>query len=929
MPSPRCGEDIALLSRMVRTRLPGGPTLLMLPDKKAKVAAVQIWLPAGAHTEGPGKGGLSHFLEHMIFKGSRELEIGELANLIEASGGDVNAYTMSDATYYHFTCLPEGLETCLGAMAEAAWWPRFDPAEIERERRVIFAEIDRANDHPDQRLQEALFQRAYGANHPFGVPILGTRATVRRLDRHQLLHHHHRRYAPAGAVVVLAGAVKEDMVRTVLQRVLRGLPGAFHRGTTRTGRSPAIPPPSPKGEGPRTFVLRGRSGLAHLELAFAAPPFLHPDAPALEVFAMILGMGESSRLYSRLCVEKPLMHDVSTDVFFSIGPGLFFLGGAAAPADVRVAAENIIRVARSILEGEPPTKEEIERVRLTFEAEFQFRRERVSGRAQAVGYVQLQTGNAHFAQIFLQRVKTVRQVDVLRVARKYLSPRTLTAGAFLPEGANALEARELRRAIHVGFSHSAEATRARKKGGARGGASETLLALSARKISAFPVSLKRGAARFARKKGGAHRAALPGGARLLVLHGSATPVFALRAVFLGGQRLEGKERAGMHSLMADVATQATRSMDSDLLSRRIDGLAISLSGFAGRNSLGISFSCLSSVAQDALEIFAEMLEAPAFDPDDIILARREAEAERRSDLDDLGHLSRLRSMSALYGDHPFARHLLGSRLTLARLNTKVLRRAWRRWVVPGNMVIGAAGEIDPAGLTARLRRLTKRWAERAPGWHGPKKPAPPRPLTRARARRHVVEDAGQSHIHLSFLGTSFFDPRRFALSVLAAALGSQGGGLFMELRERRGLAYALHVLSDEGLDPGPFSLYAATAPEAEDEAITLMRGELERVRSNGLGRDELERAKAFLIGGHARAHQRASARASELAYCARYGLPYESEARFIRRIRAVTGAAVRAAAREFLAPERECLVRLGPALRKRQTRSRKKRTENG
>jgi zinc protease len=151
----------------------------------------------------------------------------------------------------------------------------------------------------------------------------------------------------------------------------------------------------------------------------------------------------------------------------------------------------------------------------------------------------------------------------------------------------------------------------------------------------------------------------------------------------------------------------------------------------------------------------------------------------------------------------------------------------------------------------------------------------------------------------------------------------------MELRERRGLAYALHVLSDEGLDPGPFSLYAATAPEAEDEVIALMREEVERVRSNGLRRDELERAKAFLIGGHARAYQRASARASELAYCARYGLPYESEAGFIRRIRAVTGAAVRTAACEFLAPERECIVRLGSALRKREMRSRKKKAKNG
>ncbi|MEE9240445.1 MAG: insulinase family protein, partial [bacterium] len=122
----------------------------MLPDPSAATVAIQAWLPAGSSAEGQDEEGLAHFLEHMIFKGSRRLGVGELAARVEASGGDINAYTMSDSTYYHLICLPETLDSCLADLAEALWWPRFEEVEIERERGVVLAEIDRAMDQPDQ-----------------------------------------------------------------------------------------------------------------------------------------------------------------------------------------------------------------------------------------------------------------------------------------------------------------------------------------------------------------------------------------------------------------------------------------------------------------------------------------------------------------------------------------------------------------------------------------------------------------------------------------------------------------------------------------------------------------------------------------------------------------------------------------------------------
>jgi zinc protease len=156
--------------------------------------------------------------------------------------------------------------------------------------------------------------------------------------------------------------------------------------------------------------------------------------------------------------------------------------------------------------------------------------------------------------------------------------------------------------------------------------------------------------------------------------------------------------------------------------------------------------------------------------------------------------------------------------------------------------------------------------------------------------------------------------------VLTTALGSQGGGLFWELRERRGLAYAVFASSEEGIDPGPVSFYAATAPEAEEEAVEVIHSELARVRESGLGQEEFDRAKAFLIGEHLRSLQRAGARAAEAAFDALYGLEREGPDAFRKKIQAVRTEDVLAAARTFLAPEKGAMVRLGPPIRGRRRR---------
>ncbi|MDA1001634.1 MAG: pitrilysin family protein, partial [bacterium] len=358
----------------------------------------------GSHTERPGQEGISHFVEHMIFKGSRNLEVGGLAGLAEMAGGDINAYTMSDATCYVLTCLPETMETCLDAMADALWRPNFDPLEVEREQSVILEEIYRADDEPEQKLQKKLFRLAYGKSHPYGQPILGSAASVRGISARDLRRYHRERYAPPKACVVLVGPIDKREGRRRAGRILADLRPGGRLVLSRPAGRMRIPRPSPSSRGPRFFTMPGRTGVAHFELAFEVPPVTHPDAPAIEALAMILGAGESSRLYRTLCAEAGILDDVSTDPFLSAGPGLLFLGGGGDAGKIAPAAAEMIRQALALGGALPPEEEEVARVLRWFEADLEFRRESAGGRARIAGYAEIVAGNPRFALQYFDRI---------------------------------------------------------------------------------------------------------------------------------------------------------------------------------------------------------------------------------------------------------------------------------------------------------------------------------------------------------------------------------------------------------------------------------------------------------------------------------------------------------------------------------------------
>ncbi len=856
---------VVTLPDIQRENLPGGPCVLLREARLAPVVELQIWCRAGSADERSGESGLAHFHEHMLFKGTQRRGVGEIAGEVEGAGGRINAYTSFDVTVYHATLPSDRLEIGIDVLTDAVLHSSFDPEEIRREIEVVLEEIRRGEDSPFQVLGNAVFEQAFRA-HPYRAPILGTPGSVAAFDRARVRGFFERWYAPDQLTVVAAG----DFDRALLLARLREAFAGAAPSLAKRERSPEAPQ-----RGLRSFVLTRRFERASLELAWRGVALAHPDAALLDLLAFVLGCGESSRLAQRVKERDELVDRVDASCFTPLDPGLF---SVSIETDSRRAADAIAAVVSEveILRQEAVSAEELDKARANFLATEHFARESVSGLAQKLGGFELLAGDYRAEAGYLERVRSATPADLLRVAREHLAPEALTAGAVLPE------------------TEAAALTEARIAAAVAAGVGRIQRAFSVPRREKSP--------------GEARAYTLANQARLYLLPRRDVPVVAARAALLGGQLAEDAGSAGLSSFLACMWLRGTEQRSAADFARATEGLAAEIDGFAGRSSLGLTLECTRESFAPAFDLFAEALLEPAFAQPELERERSEtlAAIERREDR--LAHRTYQLFAEAHYRSHPYRLPVLGSAETVSGFDAAWLRAHHERLVRGRNLVIAVAGDLDPddaaARVSARLGALGDADFEA---------PSPPEEDAPREIRRAVLhKQRAQSHLVIGFRGLRVSDPDRFALELVTQLLSGQGGRLFLELRDRRSLAYSVAATNLEGVAPGTFTVYIATAPEKREEAEARLLEQLEELVQRAPEPGELERAQRFLVGNFAIDRQRNAVHAAHVALDALYGLGADAAERYPEAILAVTPEDVLRVARRVIQLDAYTLAAITP-----------------
>lgn len=821
---------------LLRTTLDNGLNVVLVEDHSAPVVALNVWVRTGSADERPTEAGMAHVFEHMLFKGTERRSVGEIARTVEAAGGHINAFTTFDITVYHITMASRDAALGVDVLADAVQHSTFDAAELAKEIEVVVEEIRRGQDSPSRVLSQALFDAAYAA-HPYRRPVIGTEESVRSFERDDLLAFHRRWYVPNNMTFVAVG----DFEPTALLDTVRG---AFRDAEPRPDLvHPRAAEPAP--DGPRAVVVRRDFEQTLFSLAYTITRFADADTAYLDLLSLVLGGGESSRLYRNVKDRQRLVHTIGAGSYTPLDPGLFFIDASLDPenleAALRASRDEIARIQRF-----GPAEAELERARVNLLAQTIREKETMEGEAYKYGYYETLGGGAENEGEYLDRVRRATPDDIRRVAREYLVAERATVGALLAPGA--------RPELDEGA---------------------LLAALRAESDTAVAAAEQ--------LRDGIRRYTLPNGLRVVVKRNDSIPLVGLRIAFMGGLLAESEATQGASSFMAEMLDRGTEQRSAAQIAAEVEGIAGSLSGFSGRNTFGLTGEFFTESLDSGLELFIDALLHPRFDPHEIEKLREERLAALRRREDSLAQKAFDLFAAGLYPGHPYRFPPLGTEESIKRLDRATLVSLYGRYARPGNGVLGVVGDVDPDAFVELLAKHLGDWdgevsplPERSP----PRPPDEPRELSIEKSRNQV-------HIVMGFPGLALDDPDVPALDVLTQILAGQGGRLFLELRDKRSLAYAVSAFSIEGVDPGSFGVYIASDPEKLDASLAGLEGELKRLTTEPILDEEIRGAKSFLIGSQAISLQRFSTQATLLALDELYGLGATHHLDYEERIESV------------------------------------------
>jgi zinc protease len=890
-------------------RLDNGVWVLVLQTPKPAagyrgVASIQLWISAGAAVERAPEHGCAHLLEHMVFKPFVDARgrSRDLAGVVEQLGGDVNAFTSHDETVFHATVPADAFTEVSEMMLAAVIGRRIDRELLGREQEVVVEEIRQYADDPSARSVQQMMSDLYG-EHAYARPVLGEEHEVRSLTPGTLQGFGRRQHRGERITLVVAGPVSSKKVEALARRVLGPLAHAER----------AVPRGRPKPPaGPCIKVLREDVQETYLRLGWMGGTVVEVDGVALDVAAVALGQGESSRLAVGVRRRARLVSDAYASYAAGVISGTFMVSAQADAERTEQAAMALLAEVEAL--GQTPlAADELARARALLQSSLIYRRETVQGQAHALGYFATTCGRLDAETEYFEILAALTPERVREACARHLRRDCCALTILVPrERVDARSARAIAKRLLRGQASPAAASAAIEsvvavESSATATPSKLASRTAARPSHAIEPPRRRArSSRLVPDELGIYRVTHASGLRIVARPDASVPMVSGWLVWPGGLRLESSRDAGLASLTAAVLNRGSTHQDGDALAREVEGLAAVLDGFCGHNSLGLQTECLAEHLPTLLARALECALEPSFTQAEIDEARRIAIADLDADADDPGHVAYREMLAALYGRHPHGRDLRGTEASLMRIDRAKLVRNWRRRYPIGRAVLSLAGAFELGAVLEQLDDLLARagTAERSElTWPG----GPPKWPKRSR-ELELSAEREQGHCVIGFPGLHVGSDEGAALDVLCSVLGGQSGRLFEVLREREGLVYQVGASASEHVDGGHVVFYAASSQDKLESARAAIETEILRIVREPIHAEELARAQQCLIGQFESGLQRRSRVASRMVFGEAYGLGAAYFLRYPERVATVERAQILALAERVFDPRRQVTV---------------------
>lgn len=831
-----------------------GLNVIGVESHKSPVVSVQIWTRNGSADEAAGDEGLSHFIEHLVFKGTQKFKAGEIAARVESCGGEINAYTSFDQTVYYITISQEFYQEALAIIAEMVSTPTFDSEEVDREREVVIEEIKRSHDSLGRRASRNLFANFY-EGHPYSVPVIGYEKNIRDVSVQRLKDFFAERYVAKNMFLVVTGQFDAQKLPEQVEK-------SFSFVKTQLPQKPKRKNTTPLDQ-KKCFVEEASFEEAVFYMAWPGIKIDHPDLATLECLSLILGQGASSRLYRVLRLEKNLVNSIGAGLWAPTqNEGFISVSGSLNVDKFEPVLEEVrLQIEKLLSEG--VTTEELKKAKTNFFADEAYSLETVGGLARKYGGNFEATGDVNYHHTFHQHLRQVNEEQILAVARKYLQSERMLMTAMVPRDKEKIQ----------------------------------------KYFEKWQISPAKRTAQVPHK-GAVASEKLKSGIKIFSRASKEAPVYNLRWAILGGSRLVPDEKAGLAELVGRVWSAQTKKRTEQEIREKTDALASSLYSFSGRNTFGMVADGLSEFQDEMAELLVEVAQEFSIQPQ-IVEREKAAMLETlKSRKDSPATIASLWFHKMMFANHPYAQDPIGTPETLSNVTSKDVQEYIEKNKNNAS-VVAVSGDFDKKLWFEAINEIHLDFSKNKEGIHFPLQS-----LTQDQYHFEKLEKE-QTHVIYGVRGLSLDSPERYTLQVLEAVLSGQGGRLFIELRDKASLAYSVSPLKMEGLGAGYFATYIGCSPEKVDTAIQMMKQELNKMAEQKISEIELQRAQNYLIGGHDIGLQKNSSLSSSIAFNEVYGISYNELFEYGNRIRTISSEDVQKLAQKLFS-QKAVLSVVGP-----------------
>ncbi len=830
------------------------------------LVALNLYVDGGNRTETAPLSGLSHYYEHLIFRGGTkkqaELETRKHFDAIGQFGG----WTSSDVTCYNFVVPAARFDEALDRFADAVMNVEVTAEKVAKEREVVISEFKMSYaDSPRgwcwYNLMRAAFRR-----HPYGRTTIGLREVIETAELDRFKTFYAARYVPNHMVIAVVGAIPHEAAAAKVARAFAGFkPG---RDSFETGEA------EPAADGLRSVVERKKTEKSYAALGFRAPGAMAKDAYAVSLLAHILGGGESSRLEREVRAKQELVLDAGAWFDDNKDPSLLGVAFSCEPGKELGALGGVAREAARLRDGEV-APEELARAKVALETGYLFGNESVLQQANRICWFAV-VGEPKLGADHVAKIRAVTAGDVREAARRYLVPKAATVSLILPEGESA------------GPPPAADAIAA--------AFAEPLAATSTATAAAAPV----------RERTLTRR--LENSAFLIAREDRSAPIVAVSLRFVDPLDGEPAARPGIAALGDRLLMRGAGGFSREELAARIDGLGVRIGTSIDHDALSGGLEAPADRFGAGLDLLVAVLLVPAFDAAEIEKARTEQIAAIQAIEDDSFSLVARAHYAALDPDTLYGRPVEGT-IPGVRSAPRDDIVAWHRAAIrPDRLIVAVVGAIDPSSALDALSSRFSRLRPPSPSPSPAPAPAPALALAPALGPRLVDKKREQVCFRLGHLGIAPTHPDWIPLAIAVRYLGSQ---IFFRYVYENGMAYRAWTYLSPGRRPRPFTYEMGVSAPNFAKARDGLTQSLREFVAKGLDAGQLAKAKSELVSRHLLNQQTDGAQAGLLVQYESLGVGWKRMDELPALVEATTLEAVNAAIKKHLDPDRLTLAVVG------------------